>query len=66
MDFYVGNVLRLDLTRLHATVEPLDRDWVHQFVGGKGLLLLRHLFEELVPGPDPLAPENPLRRGGVE
>ena len=59
MDFYVGNVLRLDLTRLRATVEPLDLDWARLFVGGKGLLL-RYLFEELSPNVDPLSPENPL------
>jgi len=59
MDFYTGKVLRLDLTRLHASVEPLNEEWTRLFVGGKGLLL-RYLFEELAPGTDPLAPENPL------
>jgi aldehyde:ferredoxin oxidoreductase len=59
MDFYTGNVLRLDLTRLHATVEPLNAEWARLFVGGKGLLL-RYLFEELDPGVDALAPGNPL------
>lgn len=59
MDFYTGNVLRLDLTRLQATVEPLDTEWARLFVGGKGLLL-RYLFDELVPGTHALAPENPL------
>ncbi|HZK60071.1 MAG TPA: aldehyde ferredoxin oxidoreductase N-terminal domain-containing protein [Cryobacterium sp.] len=59
MDFYTGNVLRLDLTGLHASVEPLDAEWARLFVGGKGLLL-RSLFEELAPGADALAPENPL------
>ena len=59
MDFYTGNVLRLDLTRLQASVEPLDAEWARLFVGGKGLLL-RYLFEELAAGADALAPENPL------
>jgi aldehyde:ferredoxin oxidoreductase len=59
MDFYTGNVLRLDLTGLHASVEPLDAEWARLFVGGKGLLL-RYLYEELALGIDPLAPENPL------
>ena len=59
MDFYTGNVLRLDLTGLRASVEPLDAEWARLFVGGKGLLL-RYLFDELAPGTDPLAPENPL------
>ena len=59
MDFYTGRVLRLDLTALRASVEPLDEDWARLYVGGKGLLL-RYLFQELTPGTDALAPENPL------
>ena len=59
VDFYTGRVLRLDLTALTATVEPLDEDWARLYVGGKGLLL-RYLFAELAPGTDALAPENPL------
>ena len=59
MDFYTGLVLRLDMTRLRATVEPLDMDWARLYLGGKGLLF-RYLFEELAPGTDALAPENPL------
>ena len=59
MDFYAGNVLRLDLTALHASVERLDEEWARLFVGGKGLLL-RYMFEELAPGTDALAPGNPL------
>ena len=59
MDFYTGKVLRLDLTGLRASVEPLDAEWARLFVGGKGLLL-RFLFEELAPGTDALAPGNPL------
>lgn len=59
MQFYAGQVLRVDLTALRATMEPLDEDWARLFVGGKGLLL-RHLFEELPAGADPLGPENPL------
>jgi len=59
MDFYTGNVLRLDLTCLRATVERLSEEWARLFVGGKGLLL-RYLFEELPPGAGALSPENPL------
>ena len=59
MDFYTGRVLRLDMTALTATVEPLREEWTRLYVGGKGLLL-RYLFAELAPGTDPLAPENPL------
>ena len=59
MGFYCGTVLRLDLTRLHASTEPLNAEWARLFVGGKGLLL-RYLFDELPPGADALSPENPL------
>jgi aldehyde:ferredoxin oxidoreductase len=59
VDFYTGRVLRLDLTALLASVEPLEEDWARLYVGGKGLLL-RYLFEELAPGTDALAPANPL------
>jgi aldehyde:ferredoxin oxidoreductase len=59
MDFYTGQVLRLDLTALEATVEPLDPDWARLYVGGKGLLL-RYLYEELPAGADALGPDNPL------
>ncbi|MGE5228171.1 MAG: aldehyde ferredoxin oxidoreductase N-terminal domain-containing protein, partial [Deltaproteobacteria bacterium] len=59
MDFYTGRILRLDLDRLAATVEPLPEEWARLYVGGKGLLL-RYLFEELSPGSDALGPGNPL------
>ncbi len=59
MDFYSGQVLRLDLSSLHASVEPLDLEWARLYIGGKGLLL-RYLFAELAPGTEALAPENPL------
>ena len=59
MDFYTGQVLRVDLTRLQATVEPLNSEWARLYVGGKGLLL-RYLFAELAPGSAALSPENPL------
>ncbi|HZL65640.1 MAG TPA: aldehyde ferredoxin oxidoreductase C-terminal domain-containing protein, partial [Thermoleophilia bacterium] len=59
MDFYTGSLLRLDLTRLRASTEPLNEEWARLFVGGKGLLL-RYLFDELPAGADALSPENPL------
>jgi aldehyde:ferredoxin oxidoreductase len=59
MDFYTGRLLRIDLTRGSAAVEPLRLDWAELYVGGKGLLL-RYLHEELTPGTDALAPAAPL------
>ena len=62
MDFYTGRVLRLDMTALTATVEPLEPDWARLYVGGKGLLL-RYLFAELAPGTDALGSGEPAHPG---
>ncbi len=59
MDFYTGEVLRIDMTAQCATVEPLNTDWAALYVGGKGLLF-RYLWEYVPPGVDPGSPENPL------
>lgn len=59
MDFYRGNVLRIDLSAQEATVEPLNMEWAEKYVGGKGLFL-RYLWEEVPPNVDPWAPENPI------
>lgn len=59
MRFYVGAVLRIDLSKATSTVEPLNTDWAERYIGGKGLLL-RYLWEEVPPGVDPWAPENPI------
>ena len=59
MDFYTGRLLRIDLTRGSVAVEPLRMDWAELYLGGKGLLL-RYLYEELLPGTDALAPAAPL------
>ena len=58
MDFYKGNVLRIDLSAGTSTVEPLNMEWAEQYIGGKGLLL-RYLWDEVPPKVDPWAPENP-------
>ena len=59
MHFYTGQVLRVDLSRHRASIEPLDREWARLYIGGKGLLL-RYLYEELPAGSAGLGPENPL------
>ena len=38
MDFYQGKILRVDLSAMTTTVEPLRMDWAELCVGGKGLL----------------------------
>ena len=59
MDFYKGNVLRIDLSAGTTAVEPLNMEWAEQYIGGKGLLL-RYMWQEVPAKVDPWAPENPI------
>lgn len=54
---YCNCLLRINLTTGLITKEELQGEWVKQFIGGKGLGM-KYLYEELVPGIDPLGPEN--------
>ncbi len=59
MDFYKGNVLRVDLTAGSSAVEPLNLEWAERYMGGKGLLF-RYMWEYTPPGVDPWSPDNPV------
>jgi aldehyde:ferredoxin oxidoreductase len=59
VDFYLGTVLRIDLSTRSATVEPLNMEWAERYMGGKGLLL-RYLWAEVPPKVQPWAAENPI------
>lgn len=52
-------LLRVNLSTLICTLEPLNMDWVQSYLGQRGLGT-KYLFEEIDPGIDPLAPENKL------
>ena len=54
-----GNILRVDLSRGHVSVEDLSQRMAEEYIGGRGIGL-RILFDELVPGTDALSPENKL------
>ncbi|MFC2046687.1 aldehyde ferredoxin oxidoreductase family protein [Chloroflexota bacterium] len=56
---YTGRILRVNLTKKSSTVEPLNYEEARRFVGGRGLAA-KILFDELLPGTDPLGPENKL------
>jgi len=56
---YTGKLLRVDLTNGSYTVEELDFDLLHAFIGGRGLGAAL-LYRELSPGVDPLSPDNKL------
>ncbi len=59
MDGFFGQLLRIDLTTGSISVEPIEEQVFHDYLGGKGLgtyLLLRE-----IPGDvDPLSPANKL------
>jgi aldehyde:ferredoxin oxidoreductase len=56
---YCGKILHVDLTKGETREEPLRFDWAEQFIGGKGLGI-RYLYDLMLPGTDPFAPENPI------
>ncbi len=59
MNGWMGRVLKVDLTRQTIREEPLREDHALAYIGGRGFSI-RHLYEALVPGIDPLGPENQL------
>jgi aldehyde:ferredoxin oxidoreductase len=52
-----GNILRVDLSKGTAKVEPYSEEIAKKFIGGRGLAV-KLLWDELPPGADPLGPEN--------
>jgi Aldehyde ferredoxin oxidoreductase, N-terminal domain len=59
VDFSQGKVLRVDLSEMTFSVEPLRMDWAALYAGGKGLLF-RYLLDDVAPGLGPWSPNNPL------
>jgi len=56
---YVGNILRVNLTKRKTSVEKLDEEVARNFIGGKGLGA-KILYDSVKPRIDPLRPENLL------
>ncbi len=52
-------LLRVNLSTLNCTLEPLNMDWAQSYLGQRGLGT-KYLFEEIDPGIDSLAPANKL------
>lgn len=52
-------LLRVDLSAGTVKQEPLNPDWVKQYIGGRGYGT-KLLYEELKPGTDPLSEGNKL------
>jgi len=58
-DGWKGRLLRVNLTDRTFKTEPIPRQWLEQYIGGRGLGA-RYLFEEMDPTVDPFSPENKL------
>lgn len=56
---WMGKVLRLDLSARRASIEDLNVQWAHSFIGARGLGV-RYLLEEVDPSCDPLSADNKL------
>jgi aldehyde:ferredoxin oxidoreductase len=58
MKGWVGNILRVDLSKSEITTEPTG-SYVDQYIGGRGLGA-RLIYDSYIPGTDALDPANPL------
>ena len=56
---WAGRVLRIDLTSKEVSSEPLSKELMSNYIGGRGLNS-RRLYDEMRPGISPFDPENPL------
>ena len=56
---FAGRILYVDLTTGSIRKEPLDLGLARKFLGGWGINH-RLIYDLLVPGTDPLSPENPF------
>jgi aldehyde:ferredoxin oxidoreductase len=59
MDGWTGQILRVDLTTRTYHSEPFSEEFAHTWIGGRGFAA-KILYDELLPGIDPLGPENKL------
>lgn len=56
---WTKKVLRVNLTEGRCSEEPLNMEWVEQFLGQRGLAT-KYLLEEMDPKVDALSPENKM------
>lgn len=56
---YTGKVLRINLTHRTSQTETLPFETARDYIGGAGFCI-KYLYDELIPGIDPLGPENKL------
>lgn len=56
---FAGKILHIDLTRRKVREEPLDLSLAEDYIGGLGLTI-KIAYDKIVPGTDPLSPNNPI------
>jgi aldehyde:ferredoxin oxidoreductase len=56
---YAGRLLRVNLTNGNISEEKLDRQLLHDYIGGTGLGI-RFMYDEVLPATDPLGPDAKL------
>ena len=56
---YAGKILRINLSNKTTREEPLSEEIARDFIGGAGFGI-KHLFDEVKSGTDPLGPDNKL------
>jgi aldehyde:ferredoxin oxidoreductase len=56
---WTGNILRVNLSTKTYKKEPFSEEFAHKWVGGRGFAC-KILYDEVMPGTDPLGPDNKL------
>ena len=59
---FAGRVLHVDLTSREITTQPLDYDLAKKYIGGLGLTI-KLASDTIIPGTEPLSPDNPIIMG---
>ena len=59
MNGYTGKLLRVNLSHMKVSTEPLNMEWAEKYIGCQGLGA-RYLYEELAGGVNPLGPDNKI------
>lgn len=59
MGGYKNRILRVNLTDRTFSEEPLDRDLIHDYIGGRGFGI-KFLYDDLKPGIEPLGEDNEI------
>ncbi len=56
---FMGKILRVNLSTGELSAEAINQEWARKYLGGAGLAT-RYLYDETLPGIDPLGADNRL------